>query len=126
VIAVTQAREDLGVDEACTALGLPRATWYRARARVSRATPGSGDQTRPSKVSPRALLPEERTVVLDHLNSERFADAAVPQVHATLLDEGRYFCSVPVHGSSVARPNEGCRFKSGFGQGIEQPCRIPE
>jgi putative transposase len=32
-------------------------------------------------------------VVLDHLNSERFADAAVPQVHATLLDEGRYFCS---------------------------------
>ncbi len=54
MIAVTQAREDLGVEEACTALGLPRATWYRARARVSRATPGSDDHTRPSVVSPSA------------------------------------------------------------------------
>jgi len=93
VIAVTQAREDLGVEEACTALGLPRATWYRARARVSRATPGSDDHTRPSVVSPRALQPAERALVLDQLNSQRFADAAIPQVHATLLDEGRYFCS---------------------------------
>jgi putative transposase len=93
VIAVTQARDDLGVREACTALGLPRATWYRAQTRVSRATPGSDDTTRPSVVSPRALQPAERALVLDQLNSERFADAAVPQVHATLLDEGRYFCS---------------------------------
>jgi len=93
VIAVTQAREDLGVEEACTAPGLPRATWYRARARVSRTTPGSDDQIRPSAVSPRALQPAERALVLDQLNSERFADAAIPRVHATLLDEGRDFCS---------------------------------
>jgi putative transposase len=93
VIAVTQARDELGVREACTALGLPRATWYRAQSPISRATPGSEEQTRPSKVSPRALQPKERDLVLEELNSERFADTAVPQVHATLLDEGRYFCS---------------------------------
>jgi len=93
VIAVSQARDTLGVRAACTALGLPRATWYRARTRVSRATPDSDDQTRPSVVSPRALQPAERALVIDELNSERFADIAVPQVHATLLEEGRYFCS---------------------------------
>lgn len=91
--AVTQARDDLGVREACLALALPRATWYRTQARASRATPGSSDQTQPSVVSPRALRPAERALVLDQLNSERFADTAVPQVHATLLDEGLYLCS---------------------------------
>ena len=93
MIAVTDARDDLGVREACTALGLPRATWYRTQARVLRATPSSDDQTRPSVVSPRALQPAERALVLDLLNSERFADTAVPQVHTALLDEGRYLCS---------------------------------
>ena len=93
MIAVNEVRDTLGVREACTALGLPRATWYRARTRVSRATPGSDDHTRPSVVSPRALQPAERILVLDQLNSERFADLAVPQVHSTLLDEGSYLCS---------------------------------
>jgi putative transposase len=32
--------------------------------------------------------------VLDALNSERFADVAPAEVHATLLDEGVYLCSV--------------------------------
>lgn len=90
---VAQARRELGVLEACSALGLPRATWYRSQAPVSRETPGSDDKTRPSVASPRALRDDERASVLDELNSERFADIAVPQVHATLLDEGRYLCS---------------------------------
>jgi putative transposase len=41
----------------------------------------------------RALEPIERQQVLDELHSPRFADLAVPQVHARLLDEGKYLCS---------------------------------
>lgn len=91
--AVDGVRGVLGVREACAALGLPRATWYRSRPRVLHERPGSRRQTRPSKDSPRALQASERELVLEQLNSERFADLAVPQVHATLLDEGHYFCS---------------------------------
>ena len=36
----------------------------------------------------------EREVVLAHLTSDRFADKAVAQVWATLLDEGTYLCSM--------------------------------
>ena len=93
MIAVNDTRGALDVRQACTALGLARATWYRARGPISHETPGSDDETRPSKVSPRALTSDERALVLDQLNSPRFADLAVPQVHATLLDEGRYLCS---------------------------------
>jgi len=65
----------------------------RADPSLARDAAASDDQTRPSVVSPRALQPAERALVIDELNSERFADIAVPQVHATLFDEGRYFCS---------------------------------
>jgi putative transposase len=39
------------------------------------------------------LTPEEREVVRQTLNSERFQDSAPRQVYATLLDEGEYLCS---------------------------------
>ena len=93
MITVNAARGLLDVREACTALGLARATWYRAQCPISLETPGLGDETRPSRASPRALSEAERAIVLDQLNSKRFADMAVPQVHATLLDEGHYWCS---------------------------------
>jgi putative transposase len=38
-------------------------------------------------------LPEEQRAVLDLFHEDRFADLAVAQVYATLLDEGRYLCS---------------------------------
>ena len=43
---------------------------------------------------PLALSEPERRVVLEVLHSERFVDAAPRQIYATLLDEGRYLCSV--------------------------------
>jgi putative transposase len=79
--------------DACDALGLPRATYYRRRGPISRETPGSASETRPRKASPRALSDPERRAVLDVVHEPRFADLAVPQVWATLLDEGRYLCS---------------------------------
>ena len=85
--AVDGARGRIGVREACAALGLPRATWYRTRVRAACAA----DVLRAP--SPRALGLDERKLVIEQLNSPRFADLAVPQVHATLLDEGTYLCS---------------------------------
>ena len=85
--AVDDCRGQISVRDACAALGLSRATWYRTRARAAGA---AGVSRAPS---PRALGSDERKLVIEQLNCPRFADLAVPQVHATLLDEGTYLCS---------------------------------
>ncbi len=90
--AVSDARDALSCVEACEALGVPRATYYRSQARLAWA-PASASATRPRKASPRALTDLERHRVLDLVHEPRFADLSVPQVYATLLDEGRYLCS---------------------------------
>jgi putative transposase len=85
--AVDRAAGELGGKKpACDALGVSRATYYRSR----QAPAPPRQRPRP----PRALDDQERTQVLDTLNSERFADMAPAQVHATLLDEGKYIGSV--------------------------------
>lgn len=70
---------------ACEALALPRATYYRCLAPKKAPTE--------RKVHPSSLSAEERKDVVAELVSERFSDVAIPEVHATLLDEGRYLCS---------------------------------
>jgi putative transposase len=77
--------ERVGVRAACTALSLPRPTYYRHR-RPKRAQPARG---RP----PLALSIDEEQTVLDVLPSERFVDQAPTEVYATLLDEDVYHCS---------------------------------
>ena len=59
---------------------------------------------------PLALDAQENALLLDTLNSERFADTAPAAVHATLLDEGRDLGSVrtmyrllALHGGSHER-----------------------
>src|SRR4051794_33948387 len=74
----------LGVASLCAALALPRATYYRhleAQVPAPRPTPA------------RALSPAERQDVLAVLHEPRFMDVAPAEVHAQLLDEGRYLCS---------------------------------
>jgi putative transposase len=74
----------LGVADLCDALAVPRATYYRRLSPppvTARPTP------------PRALSSEEQKQVLDVLHEPRFVDLAPGQVHAHLLDEGRYLCS---------------------------------
>ena len=71
---------------ACRALALSRATVYR-----SQRTPVPPPLRRPS---PRALSIAERQTVLATLHSERFADKAPQEVYASLLDDGRYLCSI--------------------------------
>jgi len=75
----------LGVAPTCSALGVPRASYYRSRA--PRLEP------MPRSTPARALPAEERQAVLDVLHEPRFVALAPAQVYATLLDEGRYLCS---------------------------------
>lgn len=72
---------------ACNSLSLSRASYYR-----------DIDTTRPQDAAPRSVHPSSLTLVeqqqvMAELNSKRFSDIAIPQVHATLLDEGQYLCS---------------------------------
>ena len=88
--AVTQLAPALGTAPACTAIGLPRATWYRSNPRTTRRPVPSSPRPEPA----RALCGRERQAVLDTLHEPRFADKAPAEVWATLLDEGRYLCSI--------------------------------
>jgi len=73
----------------CSALGTSRSTLLRRlKGPIFASTPEH--LHRPSN----ALSASERSTVLETLDSERFADLAPPQVHAQLLDEGVYLCSV--------------------------------
>ena len=76
--------EMLTIGEACDAVDLPRASYYRARSVAAV----------PSRRSRRRLSDAERERVLEALISERFRDQSVRQVWAQLLDEGTYLCSV--------------------------------
>jgi len=81
----------LSVIAACQVLGVSRASYYRQQS--GRPLPLMGPPP-PCRVAGRALTPEQQQQVLEQLHSERFRDKAVPQVYATLLDEGVYLCSV--------------------------------
>lgn len=83
--AVAANGAQVGISALCTALALPRASFYRQR-KPKKATRGKRRQAR-------ALSNEEQTEVLAVLHEPRFADLAPAQVHTTLLDEGRYLCS---------------------------------
>ena len=48
----------------------------------------------PPRRVPRALPPAERQQVLALLNDDRFADLPPAEVYATLLDEGKFVCSI--------------------------------
>ena len=88
--AAHQLGQTVGRAAACRALHVPRASLYRHLRPLGQ--PAESPVPRPSP--PRALSPEERQQVLDVLHEERFRDQAPPEVFATLLDEGRYLCSL--------------------------------
>jgi putative transposase len=81
----------IGTVAACAALGEPRAVYYRRH----RQSPPPPRRVRERLPHPRALSEAERSEVLSVLHAERFVDQAPASIYATLLDEGRYLCSVP-------------------------------
>ena len=75
-----------GFAPVCQAVAVPRATYYRWRKPTERVPA--------VRRVPRALPPEEREQVLALLHDDRFVDLPPAEVYATLLDEGKYVCSV--------------------------------
>ena len=86
---VTEHQATLGIAPVCAALGVPRASYYRWQ-----SPQGAAEGPTPARRVPRALPPEEQQQVLAILNDDRFADLPPAEVYATLLDEGKYVCSV--------------------------------
>ncbi len=85
--AASRLGQEVGKKAACKALGVSRATYYRHTSSrpvrpINRPTP------------PLALTENEQQQVLDELHSERFWDQSPMEVYDTLLDEGRYLCSI--------------------------------
>src|ERR1017187_2796430 len=87
--AVHQLAPTVGIQSACEALGVARASFYRQPV-FGPALP-MPVILRPAPA--RALRGEEREAVRAVLNSERFQDGAPAAIQATLLDEGQYLCS---------------------------------
>jgi len=84
---VTEAAKLVGVATACTALSMPRASYYRATRPAPRKLPSS------RKAPARALGESERHEVLRVLHSEAFVDKAPSEIVAALLGQGVYHCS---------------------------------
>jgi putative transposase len=71
----------------CDGLGIPRSSYYDAlKPKAHRVIS--------KRRSHRALGEAERSEVVEVLHSLRFVDQAPASIFATLLDEGRYLCSV--------------------------------
>jgi len=88
----------LGV--ACAALGLSRATLYRARKPKPEPAPKA-----PREV-PRKLSAEERAAVLSYLHDEEFVDQPPAEIVPRLLERGIYVASVRTFYRILAAENE--------------------
>lgn len=86
--AVEELSPLIGTRPACRALGVAPATAYRRR------RPPQARERKPRPRPSHALSTPERDAVLDVLHEKRFEDSSPAQVWASLLDEGRYLCSV--------------------------------
>ena len=86
----------IGIRHACRAVGRSRATHYRSLVPALVVAAGQVTEVavRAPQVQPRALSIAERDAVLVVLRSEKFVDKAPGEIHAILLDEGTYLCSV--------------------------------
>lgn len=76
------------LEAACDALGVSRASLYRAR------KPAAEPKPRNPAPSPRRLSDEERRAVLDVLHEPEFVDQPPAEVYATLLGRGEYYASI--------------------------------
>jgi hypothetical protein len=95
-LAFAELEPLLGTKPGCDLVGKSRATLYRRR----NPTASVAGPLRPPAPHPASLSATERAQVLAVLRSPRFVDKAPAQVWATLLDEGRYLCSISTNAHS--------------------------
>jgi putative transposase len=81
--------QEINVRQACAALTVSSAGFYRWRNR-QKSLPRESRRQAP----PLALSKEEEMAILEILHEERFVDMAPPAIYSKLLDEGIYLCSV--------------------------------
>jgi putative transposase len=87
---------------ACGALGASRASLQRWAVVRPVSSPGNEGAAQQAKavgsaiacVQPNALSKDERQLILDVSNDDRFCNRAPATIYATLLDEGRYLGSI--------------------------------
>ena len=80
-----EASSEYGVTEASKGFGVSRAALNRRR--------NPKPKQKVEKNNHRRLTDCEERRVLDILTNERFMDESVPEVYASVLDEGTYLCS---------------------------------
>ena len=83
----------VGIESACDALGVVRASFYRHRPLLGPSLSAPLPATVARPIPARALSSDERESVRAVLNSQRFQDCSPAAIQATLLDEGQYLCS---------------------------------
>jgi len=93
--------KEVNVRQACAALTVSSASFYRWR---NRQISPSRENRRPSP--PLALSEEEEKAILQILHEERFVDLAPPEIYSKLLDEGQFLCSVRTMYRILAKHNE--------------------
>lgn len=98
--AVDELANHTDIKLACACLGLPRATYYRYRDAANKPTEAKKTS------SPLSLSKGEREQVLSILHDDRFVDKAPQEIHAILLDEDRYLCSVRTMYRYLEQENE--------------------
>jgi putative transposase len=90
----TELRQLVGVNLACRACPGSRAGYFRSKQRRI-VNPEQADKPTQSRgPAERALTDVEKEAVLAVLRCERYADHAPREVYASLLSEGKYYCSV--------------------------------
>ena len=89
--AVQELAPTVGVAPLCRALGVSRSAVYRA---IKRQDGPAAPRKKRLSLARRALSEDERGLCLSVMHEKRFVDLPPAQVFATLLDEGRYLCSV--------------------------------
>ena len=90
--ALNTLAPDVGMTTACVALNLSRSSIYRHDAQRRHLSVSPAPVIRPRPVL--SLSDIEQADLLAILDSDRFADKTPYAIYATLLDEGRYLCSV--------------------------------
>lgn len=87
---VDELSSEVPVVALCAALGVARATAYRRWAPL----PNEPKVKRTRRSPQRALSDAEREAAIEVLHGPRFRDSSPAAIYATLLDEGRYLCSL--------------------------------
>jgi transposase InsO family protein len=81
--------KSIPVDMLCSAMCIPRATYYR----YLEDKHGTGNESRLPTTPVNALNDLEKQCVLDLLHSEHFIDKTPYDVYYELMDKGEYYCS---------------------------------